>query len=121
MHSLPSFLLSFIVFFSSKKIPVWVRLGDSYSLYYIDNDNKEGINLNIIPSELIYDKETKNGTFLENQKLENINFTNKLFFSEFKYNCPNEIIKSDYPEEEINSTIIIKEYLKLIKNNIKLL
>ena len=59
--------------------------------------------------------------FLENQKLENINFTNKLFFSEFKYNCPNEIIKSDYPEEEINSTIIIKEYLKLIKNNIKLL
>ena len=63
---------------------MWVRLGDSYSLYYIDNDNKEGINLNIIPSELIYNKETKNGTFLENQKLENINFTNKLFFSEFK-------------------------------------
>ena len=60
--------------------------------------------------------------FLENQKLENINFTNKLFFSEFKFNFPNEIIKSDYPEEEeINSTIIIKEYLKLIKNNIKLL
>lgn len=61
---------------------MWVRLGESYSLYYIDNDNKEGINLNIIPSELIYDKETKNGTFFRESKIRKYNFTNKLFFSE---------------------------------------
>ncbi len=68
------FLTFVYCFFSSKKIPVWVRLGESYSLYYIDNDNKEGINLNIIPSELIYDKETKNGTFFRESKIRKYKF-----------------------------------------------
>ena len=104
------------LFFKKTDTIITIRLGSSSSEIYPGYETEEEDKSDSIPSEIVYDIKLKKGDLNLNFNKEN---NNKLYFFKFDFSSPNETIKSDFPEDkEINSEIIIKEYLKLIKNKI---
>ena len=104
------------LFFKKTDTIITIRLGSSSSEIYPGYETEEEDKSDSIPSEIVYDIKLKKGDLNLNFDKDN---NNKLYFFKFDFSSPNETIKSDFPEDkEISSEIIIKEYLKLIKDKI---
>ena len=106
-------------------IKVGIDFGSTSSGYYIIFDplDEKDIKYDVISSQILLDKTDKIGLRIgenayERFKVEN-NKTNFLYFTAFKRNLDPKInknlVKSDFPGDEIELKIVIKEFMKKMR------